>query len=154
MASAISGSRQAPTPAGPFVVANVLMLVVFTVFTALQWNDPDRIRWTAMYGSAAVACALGLLGVPPWIAPAAVGLVALSWAVVWTPGVIANVPFWDLFSTYRMMGPDVEEARELLGLLIVVGWMAKLVTAQRRRVPLRELARPESRPDQAEQIKQ
>ena len=115
-----------------FVAANAVMLLAFIGFTGVQWNDPDPIRWMLMYGSAALACALHLYGVLPWMLAAAVGLVALAWAAIWAPGVIVNAPIGQLFTTYRMMSPEIEETREMLGLLIVAAWMAALVAVRRR----------------------
>jgi hypothetical protein len=45
-----------------------------------------------------------------------------------------TTPIEQLFTTYRMMSPEIEEARELLGLLLVAGWMAALAAARKRRV--------------------
>lgn len=115
-----------------FVAANTVMLLAFVGFTAVQRNDPDPIRWMLMYGSAAVACALHLSGVLPWMLAAAVGVVALVWGAIWAPGVITNAPIGQLFTTYQMMSPEIEEAREMLGLLIVAAWMAVLVAVRRR----------------------
>lgn len=111
---------------------NIVMLFVFAGFTAVQWNDPDSVRWMLVYGAAGVACGLHLSGVLPWQFAGAVGASALVWAAIWAPGVMASAPVSQLFTTYRMMSPEIEEARELLGLLIVVGWMALLVAARRR----------------------
>jgi hypothetical protein len=85
-----------------------------------------------LYGMAAVSCALQLAGRLPWRLPAAIGLIALVWAAIWTPRVIAHPALVQLFASYQMMSPAVEELRELLGLLIVVAWMATLVAASRR----------------------
>lgn len=115
-----------------FVAVNTVMLLAFVGSTVVQWNDPDPVRWMLLYGSAALACALHLFGVLPWRLAAAVGVVALVWSAIWAPGVITNAPIGQLFTTYQMMGLEIEEARELLGLLIVAGWMAVLVAVRRR----------------------
>lgn len=116
----------------PFVAVNTVMLLAFVGSAVVQWNDPDPVRWMLLYSSAAVACALHLFGVLPWRLAAAVGVVALVWSAIWAPGVITNAPIGQLFTTYQMMSPEIEEARELLGLLIVAGWMAVLVAVRRR----------------------
>jgi hypothetical protein len=112
--------------------ANAVMLLLFIGFAAVQWNDPDGHLWMALYAMAAVSCALALARVLPWRLAAAVGLIALVWAVLLAPGVLAHPPDVELFASYRMMSPAVEETRELFGLLIVVAWMATLGTASRR----------------------
>lgn len=115
-----------------FLAVNTVMLLAFVGSAVVQWNDPDPVRWMLLYGSAAVACALHLFGVLPWRLAAAVGVVALVWGAIWAPGVITNAPIGQLFTTYQMMSPEIEEARELLGLLIVAGWMVLLVAVRRR----------------------
>jgi hypothetical protein len=114
-----------------FIVANAVMLAAFAAFTAVQWNDPDPVRWMLMYGAAAAACACALYRAVPWPAAAAVGAVALVWGLTLAPGVLAEAPGARLFSPDGMMSPGVEEAREMLGLFIVAAWMAALVVAGR-----------------------
>ena len=107
--------------------ANAVLCVLFLFAVAVQYNDPDPIRWMAMYGSAAVCCLLALIGRLPRILPAAVGLVALVWAVVLGASVVrGNQPL------------NSEEGRETMGLVIVAFWMALLRSP--RRGPAREPA--------------
>jgi hypothetical protein len=110
------------------VVAAALALA-FVVFALLQLNDPDPVGWTAIYGAAALAWGLAAAGRPPWPLAAAVGMVAAAWAATLAPGVIASGKLRDLAGT---MGPGsgAEEARELLGLVIVAVAMAALVLAR------------------------
>ena len=115
-----------------FTVANTVMLLAFVAFAAVQWNDPDWPRWMLLYGLAALSCGLYLDGALPWMLAATVGLVALIWAAIWAPGVIAHPALAQLFASYQMMNPAVEEVRELLGLLIVVAWMATLTAVRWR----------------------
>jgi hypothetical protein len=126
--------RPIPLQGRAFLAANSVMLLAFVGATVVQWNDPDPVRWMLMYGSAAAVCALDLFGALPWKLAAAVGGVALIWAAIWAPGVLMTTPIEQLFTTYRMMSPEIEEARELLGLLLVAGWMAALAAARKRRV--------------------
>jgi hypothetical protein len=106
--------------------ANRLMAVLFLIAAALQYNDPDPLRWMAIYGLAALACLLALPGRLPLPAPALIGLVALIWAATIAPGVVGRVSVWELFESYAMKSAPVEEAREMGGLLIVFAWMAVL----------------------------
>jgi hypothetical protein len=124
----LSGMARRP----PLAIANAAMLLAFLGFAAVQWNDPDPLRWMGLYLVAAASCALHLAGVLPWMLAAAVGLVALVWAIAWMPGLVARPSLVQLFASYQMMSPAVEEVRELLGLLIVAGWMATLVAVRRR----------------------
>jgi hypothetical protein len=111
------------------------MTVLFLVAAALQYNDPDPLRWMAIYGLAALACLLALAGWLPRPAPALIGLVALAWAGTLAPGVMGRVSLGELFESYAMKSEPVEEAREMGGLLIVTAWMA--VLALRRARPAR-----------------
>ena len=52
------------------------MAVLFAFAAAVQCNDPDPLRWMAMYGLAMLACGLALAGRLPRLLPALAGLVA------------------------------------------------------------------------------
>ena len=102
------------------------MAILFLFAAAVQYNDPDPLRWMAIYGLAALTCGLSLVGRLPRLAPVAVGLAALGWAATLAPGVVGRVSVGDLFESYAMKSEPVEEAREMGGLLIVTVWMAVL----------------------------
>jgi hypothetical protein len=106
--------------------ANGLMAILFLVAVAVQHNDPDPIRWMAIYGLAGLACMFALAGRLPRLAPVLIGLAALAWAATIAPGVIGRVSLGDLFESYAMKSEPVEEAREMGGLVIVTVWMALL----------------------------
>ena len=117
----------------PFMrVSTALMGCLFLLAVAVQYNDPDPLTWMAIYGAAAVACFLVVGGrLPRWL-PALVGLVALLWAMTLAPGVVGRVAPGDLFGEVGMASPVIEEAREMIGLLIVATWMLLLLGAARR----------------------
>ena len=74
-----------------FKVANWLMIAAFLFSVAVQYNDPDPIRWMLVYGLAALACVLKLRGRLSWYFPAAaLGAVALVWAASIAPRVIGK----------------------------------------------------------------
>jgi hypothetical protein len=102
------------------------MAVLFLTAAALQYNDPDPLRWMAIYGLAALSCLLALAGRLPRSVPAVIGLAALAWAATLAPGVVGRVSIGELFESYAMKSEPVEEAREMGGLLIVGAWMAVL----------------------------
>lgn len=102
------------------------MGLLFAFAVAVQHNDPDPLRWMLIYGAAAAVSLLAAFRpVPPW-APAAPGLVALVWAGTLAPAVLGKAGLADMFRTYRMMSPEMEAGREMLGLAIVTAWMAVL----------------------------
>jgi hypothetical protein len=118
---------------GPFWWANVVMLVVFLLSVGVQYNDPDAPVWMAMYGAAALACLLFLLGRMHWGFPALIGLVALIWAGFLAPGVIGRVSVGELFDSMQMKTIVVEHGREMGGLLITAAWMTALAAVGRHR---------------------
>src|SRR5262245_2498457 len=110
-----------------FKVANWLMIAAFLFSVAVQYNDPDPIRWMLVYGLAALACVLKLRGQLSWYFPAALGAAALVWAASIAPRVIGKTTFGAMFQSWHMISEVVEEAREMGGLLIVAAWMGVLV---------------------------
>jgi len=113
-------------------VANWLMAALFALAVVLQYNDPDPIRWMAIYGLAGLACLLALAGRLPRLAPVLLGLAALGWAATLAPGVVGRVSLGELFESYVMKSEPVEEAREMGGLLVVTAWMAVLALRRTR----------------------
>jgi hypothetical protein len=113
-------------------VLNVLMGCLFLLAVAVQYNDPDPLRWMAIYGAAAVACLLAFRRrLRRWM-PLVVGVVALAWAATLAPGVVGRVSPGDLFRAIPMGSTAIEEGREMVGLLIVAAWMLVLLVAGRR----------------------
>ena len=107
-------------------VADALFLLMFLFSVIVQVNDPDPLTWMAIYGAAAVACLLSIMGRLPWWYAVLVGVIALAWAATIAPRVIGQVPFLDMFQEFEMKDIGVEESREMYGLLFVGGWMAVL----------------------------
>jgi hypothetical protein len=110
---------------------NWLMCALFLLSVLVQWNDPDPVRWMAIYGAALAVClAVALRARVPAAAPMLVGFVALAWAVATIGGGRAS-GYSHMFDTWEMKSPNVEEAREATGLLIVGVWMLVSMVAQR-----------------------
>lgn len=108
-----------------FRVLSALLVAYFCFATLVQLNDPDPLRWSAIYAAAALTTGLvawGNLG-PVW--PAGLGVVALVWALFLLPTAIGT-SFRELFRSWQMMSPGMEVGRESLGLVIVAAWMAVL----------------------------
>jgi hypothetical protein len=112
---------------------DLTMVLLFAFAAAVQFNDPDPIRWIAVYGA---ACALSLLAlvrrrVPP-VAAMVVFVIAIAWAALIGVGGPAASEYGHMFDAWEMKSPSVEEAREASGLLIVVAWMMVLFIRARR----------------------
>ena len=100
-----------------------VMAALFAICVALQYNDPDPIRWMLIYGAAMVisilmpmkrdAAKLGLV----------VALIALVWAAMLILGIYDKVTLSDVFLKMSEKGGAVEEEREAGGLLIEGVWL-------------------------------
>jgi hypothetical protein len=113
------------------------MALLFAFAAALQLNDPDPIRWIAIY---AAACVLSIVmffkrRVPPAMVIAAL-VIALAWAAMIAFGGPDASEYEHMFDAWEMKSPSVEEAREASGLLIVAVWMFVLLMRSRR-IPVR-----------------
>jgi hypothetical protein len=115
------------------------MLLLFTFGAAVQVNDPDPLRWIAVYALAAAVCLLSLLRRVHWTLPALLCAIALAWAATLAPRVVGRVPFGDMFGAFEMRSVGIEESREVYGLLIIAAWMA--VLALRALIPRRDVLR-------------
>ena len=117
-----------------FRAANFLMTAVFLLCVAVQYNDPDPVRWMAIYSAAALACILFFTGPPRWYVTACIAGIALLWAA----SILSHLPVkyiaWnEVFGTMKMANETVEETRETGGLLIVAAWMLVLTIAAKRK---------------------
>src|SRR5687768_7980218 len=109
------------------VTVDLLVTALFAYAAFVQWNDPDPVRWIAIYMAAALLSLASAAGRPvPWQAPAALGLVALVWAATLAPNVLRYGVWGRIFETYEMRDLEVEETRELLGLVVVATLMGVL----------------------------
>jgi hypothetical protein len=99
---------------------------LFVFGAAVQYNDPDPVRWMLIYVAAAAVCigAVARGNVPGWVAPA-VGVIALAWGLFWSDRVPLK-EYFQMFDYWEMKSPGAEEARETSGLLIIAAWMGFL----------------------------
>ncbi|HRC58638.1 MAG TPA: transmembrane 220 family protein, partial [Kofleriaceae bacterium] len=106
-----------------FRTTSWVMAALYAVSVALQYNDPDPLRWMAIYGAAAVASAMlptRRFAVPLALATAGA---ALLWAALLFPEIWGRVGFTDLWKKMSEKGGAVEIEREIGGLAIVVCWL-------------------------------
>lgn len=113
--------------------ANVVMLLAFAFSVIVQFNDPDPLVWIAIYGVAAVACALELTGRGSVGLPGATAIFALAWTMQLAERAFGQVPFTAMFGDWEMQDVRIEEAREMYGLAIVTVWMVVLTVVAYRR---------------------
>lgn len=107
-------------------IADGVMLAVFLLSALVQLDDPDPLPWIAVYGAAAAACGAGLFGRAGRAAPLVLMLVSLAAAAPLAARVLGRAGVADVFGSMKASDPLVEETREMLGLVIIAGWMAGL----------------------------
>ena len=112
------------------------MALLFVFAAVLQLNDPDPIRWIAVYGAAGAVCFIAVFSRRvPFFAALMLGLVAVAWAAQIALGGPAVSEYSRMFDAWEMKSPSVEEAREASGLILVAAWMTVLVVRGLRTAP-------------------
>jgi Transmembrane family 220, helix len=117
----------------PFVIADLFFGLLFLFAAAVQYNDPDPLRWMAIYSAGAAASFWSAAGsVPRHFVWGVLG-VAVVWALSLLPAVVHQLPsLFDLTGSFQMMAPGVEETRECGGLLITAAWMGGIAVRRAR----------------------
>lgn len=111
----------------------IVMFLIFLFGVIVQYNDPDPVKWMAIYAGAAAASLLAVLGrMPRWL-PIIVALAAILWGVSMAPGLIGRVPILEMFEEFEMKSEVIEESREMYGLFLIAAGMILLLILQRRR---------------------
>ena len=102
-----------------FIAVCWVMAVGYSICVGLQYNDPDPLRWIAIYGAAAVAMAL-LPARRVFVIPAVgVGLVAAIWGAYLGHQVKDTLYMSDLWLKMSEKGGAVEVGREAADLGLV-----------------------------------
>jgi Transmembrane family 220, helix len=111
-----------PVP-GWYRFASYLMAALLLVCMLLQLNDPDPIRWMAMYGAAMVVALL--LPAKRSLVPLGflVAALALGWATYLLLDVWGRMEVTNLVEKMSEKGGAVEEGREAGGLAIAGCWL-------------------------------
>lgn len=109
---------------------SIIFGLVFLLFAAFQYNDPDPEVWVPIYGFAAIACLMAYTGVGRWWFFAAMGVlyVVAAW-YQWPPQFEGF-----LFNEVGMRSLNIELARESGGLAICAVVMAALAWLSRQPV--------------------
>lgn len=105
-------------------ITNVVWGLMFAYAALVQLNDPDPLRWVTIYAIAATFCALAVADHLPWrptlgYAVCALVLAGFAW--------LGDSRESHLMSGFPYWGALREEiVREILGLLLISGWMTAL----------------------------
>ena len=106
--------------------SNIVLAIFFLLAATVQLNDPDPIQWTAVYFLSGVICVFSHFGQLSRIVLIILGGFVFFWAGTISFKVFDSLLVSDLFSTGQMLNLAVEEAREILGLLLIGLWMVIL----------------------------
>ena len=107
-------------------ILNLVFLALYILSAAVQYNDPDPIRWMVIYLAAAAVCIVAMRRPVPRWASGAVALASLIWIAIWTPRVLGQVGLGEMFRERGMATMAIEEGREDIGLILVFLWMVVL----------------------------
>ena len=115
----------------PILLLNSLFMAAFTLSAVVQYNDPDALVWIVIYLAAAVMCITHFHSARlKWLPPL---LMAISFVWIGTlmTSIVGKVSLTDIFASITMKTREVEEAREIGGLLLVLVWSGFLSYRQR-----------------------
>ena len=121
-------------------VFNIIFIVVFILFAAVQYNDPDPYLWIPIYLYPAVLCYLAIQYKYPirgyYIGFVIFGIYAI-YKIFDENGVIDWIRFHQatsIASTMKAEQPWIEETREFFGLVIILVVLAIKLTIGNRRI--------------------
>lgn len=117
------------------VACAIVGVPVFALSVVVQHNDPDPLPWMAIYGSAAVVCALRAARTVVVVPAAVLVLVATTWMATLAPAALTWLRSDHEAVSFMMKTGDAGEelAREAGGLGLVAIAGALLVVEGRRR---------------------
>ncbi|MCB0568841.1 MAG: transmembrane 220 family protein [Phaeodactylibacter sp.] len=108
-------------------IFNLFLALLFALFAAVQYNDPDPWRWIIMYGFVAVVSGFAAFGrYHPYLLYIGLGITAI-WMASLLPDFIdwVKIGMPTITGSMKAESPHVEMTREFLGLLLcgaVIGW--------------------------------
>lgn len=105
-------------------VVSLAMTILFGFWSYYQMNDVDSFRWIVIYGVAGVISLISVANLLPAILPIIVGSFCLGWALYLSTQITYGAPLI-----------TIEEWREMMGLLVIAGWMGILAWVyQKKRI--------------------
>ena len=114
-------------------IANFAAAALFLFAVVVQYNDPDPVRWIAIYLAAVLTCLLWELRKMPRLIAVAVAATTLSWGAWIAFGTRLSTPFGEALTDWNMHSGGSEELRESIGLFVVAAWCALLAWKPERR---------------------
>jgi len=100
---------------------NWIMVSLFIVFAAIQWNDPDPLKWMCLYGAMAIFIILYQLEYQIKSLFAISAIIFLVYGLFLFPSLLqwiqSGMP--SLAGEMKAESPEIEDMRELGGVIIV-----------------------------------
>ncbi len=109
-------------------IISIIFGLLFILFAAFQYNDPDPEVWIPIYGLAAIACLMAYAGLGRWWFFGLMAVMYVVAAVYQWPPVFEGF----LFSEVGMRSMNIEMAREAGGLAICAAVMVLLALLTRQ----------------------
>jgi hypothetical protein len=103
-------------------LTSIIFGLLFLLFAAFQYNDPDPEVWIPIYGFAAMACLMAYVGVGRWWFYTIMAVIYVLAAVYQWPPAFEGF----LFNEIGMRSMNIEMAREAGGLAICAAVMVAL----------------------------
>ena len=122
----------APVAPAWFRYVSWSVALLLLLCAGLQFNDPDPVRWIAIYAGAAAISAILPLRLRLHPVAVVVGMGAAIWCGYLAAPVVGLVSFADLFSSMSEKSGLVERAREAIGTGLVSLWLASAATIAKR----------------------
>lgn len=107
--------------------ANIVLALLFALFTYFQFNDPDAWLWISIYGLMTVIAGLAATGRSYLPLIGLVALACLYTLITTAPGVweyLTNQDGYTIMEGMSYEKPYIEETREFGGSLICLGGLA------------------------------
>ena len=124
-------------------VFNLIFVIIFIFFAALQYNDPDPYIWIPIYGYAALLCwwaskknfyaAAYIIGISVYLIYAIYLLFTKDGVMDWAREHQAE----NLVQTMKAEKPWIEDTREFGGLLILIIVLGVNYIYAKRKAPLK-----------------
>ena len=108
--------------------------LLFLVAALIQWNDPDPWRWSAIWGAASLVCFVSTQRQVHWSVPMLLIAICAVWIATLVPEVSQDFRIGELAKSMKAERPAIELSREILGLAIILFWMA-IILVLRTRIP-------------------
>ena len=112
-------------------IACAVMAAIFVLSAAVQWNDPDPVRWVAFYGFAALTAFAALVRarlLP--VLEVLLAVLAFGVGLAFVPALgDARI---EAVTSIQMKSAEDEEVRELGGAAIVLGFATGLLIHRAR----------------------